>query len=137
MRPMASIVADLRGFTFDRDAEQRLSELADEIAAQDNAFAAVPEILQLFERFPNEDFGSPGALVHVAEHFSGRGYEEELEKSLRRRPTPHTVWLANRSVNAKDGYSERFLALLRDIAAKTTGDDETVHRARDFLALHE
>jgi len=53
--------------------------------------SAVQTILRFMEENPALDYGTPGALVHFVETFSG--YDEELYASLARRPTEHTVWM--------------------------------------------
>lgn len=54
---------------------------------------AIPELFAVMERFPDAELGTPGPLVHTLERMD---YAEELVASLRRRPTPHAVWMVNR-----------------------------------------
>ena len=84
---------------------------------------ALAAMIGVLERFPGHDgFGVFWSLVHALEHFGG--YEAPLLQSLRRRPSPFTVLLAQRLQNGGvtqiDGVP--LLALLQQIA-----DDEGVH----------
>jgi hypothetical protein len=53
---------------------------------------AYPAIFRLFERFPEEDFGNPGHLVHLM--LMRRGHESLLAESLRRAPSIPALELA-------------------------------------------
>jgi hypothetical protein len=136
MRDAREIAADLESFEFDRHADMRLNQLAGEIEKHPEGAKLVRAILSLFEKFPNEDFGMPGPLAHVAERFYRRGYEDELAVSLRRSPTSLTIWLANRIVNANDSNSSRFLELLMQISERSDLDATLTEEARNFVALH-
>ncbi|MBL8936469.1 MAG: bifunctional folylpolyglutamate synthase/dihydrofolate synthase [Archangium sp.] len=57
-------------------------------------------VFALLERFPDAEFGTPGALIHEVERRPG--YEGELEASLRRQPTFLTVSMVNRLMNLSD-----------------------------------
>lgn len=136
MRDVREIAADLESFVFDGDADTRLNQLADEIEKHPEGAKLVSAILSLFEKFPNEDFGMPGPLAHVAERFYRKGYEDHLAVSLRRSPTSLTIWLANRIVNANDANSSKFLELLMQIAGRSDFGTTLTEEARNFVALH-
>ena len=136
MRDVREIAADLESFVFDGDADTRLNQLADEIEKHPEGAKLVSAILSLFEKFPNEDFGMPGPLAHVAERFYRKGYEDHLAVSLRRSPTSLTIWLANRIVNANDANSSKFLELLMQIAGRSDLGATLTEEARNFVALH-
>ena len=95
---------------------------------------AVEHVLHLFERFPDGDFGVPGPLAHAIEQFYGKGYEELLTASLRRKPTPMTIWLANRIVNADDGNSGKFLSLLQELSNRSDLDASARQELTFFLS---
>jgi hypothetical protein len=65
---------------------------------------AIPAIFWLMETYPHADFGCPGPLVHALESL-GVDYQGELQVSLRRRPTPLTLWMYNRIINAEKDKS--------------------------------
>lgn len=137
MREAGDLAAELESFDFNGDADFRLNLLATEIEKHPEGAKLVSAILSLFERFPHEDFGMPGPLVHVAEHFYRKGYEDELLVSLRRFPTSLTIWLANRIVNAKDVNSSRFLELLKQVSERSDLDENLREEARNFIAIHQ
>ena len=86
------------------------------------------------ERHPLTEFGTPGSLVHFCEKFSGNGYEELLEQSVRKAPTVHTTWMLNRLIN---GATEEKAAEYMQIMESIHGD-ENIHEiirgsAKSFL----
>src|SRR5215510_14380053 len=74
-------------------------KLTDELSGLSDGLDAVEPILRLMEEHPNFDFGCPGPLAGFVETLYGRGYEDKLRASIRRRPTSHTVWMLNRLIN--------------------------------------
>lgn len=61
--------------------------------------------------------------------------EPSLVASVRRRPTPLTVWMINRVLNAERRAAARagWLALLEAIAADDAADDVARQQAREYL----
>lgn len=136
MRKVEEIAVELESFRFDRNADQNLAQIASEIEKHPDGRKLVETILSLFERYPDEDFGMPGPLAHVVERFYRKGYEDDLEVSLRRSPTALTIWLANRIVNSKDANFQRFLTLLKQIGDRSDLSATVTEEARNFVALH-
>lgn len=60
---------------------------------------SVGSILRFMENHPGIEYGMPGSLVHFVERFYKKGYEELLLKSVKRKPTMHTIWMLNRIIN--------------------------------------
>lgn len=89
----AQTLAAISSFDFSKDD---LSQLLDKVDALHEPACAITPLLLLMERHPDTDFGSPGKMVHFLERYFRRGYEEQLLESLKRQPTPHTVWMAHR-----------------------------------------
>jgi len=135
MNSSHAIVAALNSLKPGSDWEQRQNEIADLIEASEESQEIVQNVLQLFERYPEADFGSPGPLAHSIERFYGRGYEDQLLASLGRTPTPLTLWLANRIINAGDHNRRRFLTILGSIGDRTDLLPLTAEEARRFLRL--
>ncbi|MBQ4220938.1 MAG: hypothetical protein II666_15450 [Butyrivibrio sp.] len=54
------------------------------------------DLFVFMENNPNIDYGMPGPIVHFMESYYKKGYEDELLKSVKRKPTQHTVWMLNR-----------------------------------------
>jgi len=69
----------------------------------DKCFTAV---FRYFEKYPEEDFGAPGTLVHFVETGYPR-YMEALCESLDRQPSTNTILMANRILNSGICASER------------------------------
>jgi hypothetical protein len=87
------------------DLVSELYRLLDGFAALPERERALPTMFALFEKYPEEDFGSPGPLVHSIEKVAG--YESELKTSIRRLPTQSTVWMVNRILNGNLVAAER------------------------------
>ncbi|QDV81028.1 hypothetical protein [Botrimarina mediterranea] len=90
-------------------------------------------VFALFERFPGEDFGNPGPLVHMLE---GRGgYENELANSLERKPSVPAVTLVNRILNGELPNVDRahWMTALHDAATSDTAVAEVKDLAQELL----
>lgn len=81
------------------DNEKFLNGLMDAWKKAENKKKAIPSIFRLIERYPHANLGSPGPLVHALE--TTKEYEGELHISLIRKPTPLTLWMYNRLINAE------------------------------------
>lgn len=117
-----AIVARIRASVMpeeDDDADEALIyELIDDLELTAPTFAHVEAILQGIAESPAmAHFGSPGPLVHYAERFAGKGYEEALFEVSRARPTSHFHWMLRRIVNAEGAYSEEARAIIRSYVA--------------------
>jgi hypothetical protein len=63
----------------------------------------IEPLFRVFENNPNFDFGSPGNLVRIIEKFyQSQIYEDELYKSVERKPTEYNLWMLNRLLNTFD-----------------------------------
>lgn len=76
------------------DYMERLGRLTDDVLSLDHPEEALPQMFGILERYPDEELGSPGPLVHAIEKC--RGYEEFLFDSLERQPGTLTVWMLHR-----------------------------------------
>lgn len=134
MRPR-EITTQLAAIASEDDFEGCTHELVDAWESAALGVEAVEPILRFMEAHPSVDFGAPGCLVHFIERFSGKGYEERLLDSVRRKPIPHTVWLLHRCLNAGKTHEARrpFLAALEEAKAHPLADESTVKEAADFL----
>ena len=99
------------------DNVHRLSELLGGFASLPGCERVAPALLELIERHPQADFGTPGPLVHALE--SQAGYPELLAASLERQPTELTAWMANRLLNSKLARDHR-AAWLKRLTAVTS-----------------
>lgn len=76
-------------------------------------------LFRILEKNSDFDFGMPGQIVHTLEKHYKRGLEQELFKSLNRKPTFYTLWMLNRILNGtsdpkeKEGYMEMLRSILQ------------------------
>lgn len=109
--------------------------LADQWRAVGAGVETVEPILRFMEGHPEIDYGTPGPLVHFMEEFWGRGYDEEVLASIKRMPTPHTVWLLNRLINGARSDAERntLIAAMEQARHSPRAGPETIQDLEDFL----
>lgn len=113
-----------------------LASITKDLRESQADLGSVEPILRFMEENPGLDFGSPGPLVHFVEKFYGAGYEAELLASLKRHPTPHTVWMLNRIINGtKSAVIRRALAqALKAAGEHPQADDETKAQVSSFMS---
>jgi hypothetical protein len=118
-----------------QDFPAHSAELVDAWRSAGAGPEAVDPILRFMEGHPHVNFGSPGAVVHFIEGFSGKGYERELIESVRRRPTCCTAWMLNRIINdTKEPHLREFLiAKLEQAESHPLADDRTRELVSQFL----
>ncbi len=115
------------------DYEEVQENCLAQIQAEGLGLSAVEPLLLFMERHPLSDFGMPGAIVHYAEQFYKKGYEDLLAVSVARRPTLHTVWMLNRVKNAGEDAG-KYEQLLRDILERPDVEEEIKNSVKEFLA---
>jgi hypothetical protein len=139
-RTVAEIAADFDALT-ERDFDyavagargcERLDELCDEMRAVNDPAAGAPVMFRTMERLDGVDLGTPGPLVHTLETWRG-WYEKLLAESLRRKPTPLSVWMVNRILNGRPPDAASWIALLRSVADNAAASDETKAQAEGFI----
>ncbi|HPN69579.1 MAG TPA: hypothetical protein PLZ32_08665 [Saprospiraceae bacterium] len=115
-----------------------LYELTDKLNADKDEVQAIEPIFRLIEKYPTNDFGSPGPLVHFIERFIGQ-YEQKLLESLDRKPTQLTVWMLNRVINGAKSKTMRLTLIqrLEGIIQNPNADNETRNEALDFLKFQK
>jgi hypothetical protein len=114
---------------------ERLYELTDAVMTLPSPEETITELFAVMERLPESDLGSPGPLVHTLEKFSG--YQAELVKSIRRRPTVLAVWMVNRILNTDLASDVRddLMGLLREAEVHPEARGEVRQQARHFINL--
>jgi hypothetical protein len=120
------------------DTEQFLYALMEQWKLLPKKERAIPAIFQLIERYPQANFGSPGPLVHAVESLPG-SYEELLHLSLLRKPTPLTLWMYNRIINAERDPAiwKAHLTRLTLFAQHPLADAGTKEVAEEFIRHQE
>lgn len=113
------------------DAVEKLEKL-------DITASELDSVFRLFETYQDEDFGLPGALTRYLESFFLNGYEEQLIKSLKRKPTKHTLWMLNRLINGLKAESRlEMIDIMRDISHDSSIDPSVRDDALEFLAFQK
>jgi hypothetical protein len=98
----------------DAFGRERLYEICDKIeesGMNDELALILFKFLEVMsesdEIHPGFDLGTPGPVVHLLEGFVG--FKPHLIESLKRFPTPLTIWMVNRILNVEENEVERTL----------------------------
>lgn len=114
---------------------ERLKALTDELLQTPNPEQAIEAMFKVFERLPDADLDAPGPLIllHTIEDIGN--YKERLIESVRRQPTPSTVWMVNRILNKPQTKERRkfLLSLLEDTLVHPLASVKTKQEAQNFL----
>lgn len=94
-------------------------------------------LLRILEKNSDFDFGMPGQIVHTLEKYYKKGLEEELFKSLNRKPTFYTLWMLNRIINGTSDAKEKecYMEMLKSIL-KMEIPDYLKKQAQHLIDLH-
>lgn len=116
----------------DYQSLELINELTDFLRQNPDGYLASEEMIDLLERHPAIEFGSPGEPVHTLETFLGH-YEDLLMNSLDRLPTQMTVWMLNRMVNGQsENNKKELIQKLKDCISHPLADEIAVEVAKDF-----
>lgn len=94
-------------------------------------------LFRILEENSDFDFGMPGQIVHALEKHYKKGLEEELFKSLNRKPTFYTLWMLNRILNGTSDAKEKecYMEMLKSIL-KMEIPDYLKKQAQHLIDLH-
>ena len=94
-------------------------------------------LFRILEKNSDFDFGMPGQIVHALEKHYKKGLEEELFKSLNRKPTFYTLWMLNRILNGTSDPKEKesYMEMLKSIL-KMEIPDYLKKQAQHLIDLH-
>ena len=115
---------------------ERLYELTESLQEVEDVAPVYPAIFEFLESYPNAELGSPGPLVHFVEKSFPGGYEQLLTESLKKKPTNHTLKMANRLLNSSEldlDLRSDLMILLEDAAESASVDPLTREEAADYL----
>ena len=116
------------------ETEEVLNQIKLNNNSLDEIYNYIESILLLMEEKPNLDFGAPGPLVHFMEKYYKNGYEERLINSVKRKPTPQTVWMINRIINdPKLPNRQEYMDLLSSITNNNDIDKTVKDMIKSFL----
>lgn len=94
-------------------------------------------LFRIIEKNSDFDFGMPGQIVHTLEKHYKKGLEQELFKSLNRKPTFYTLWMLNRILNGTSDPKEKeeYMEMLKSIL-KMEIPDYLKKQAQHLIDLH-
>ena len=95
----------------------------------------IPAIFRFFEKYPLEDCGAPGTLVHLTEHFYP-SYKGILLESLARAPSLNALLMVNRVLNSNLSEQEReeYFSALRGVAERVDIHQSLANQASRFIS---
>lgn len=131
-RSIDKIIADLNDYVPSYDW-LILGELTREVLETGEAEKAVDAMFSIIEKYPDEDLGNPGPLVHTLEKC--QGYESHLIASVQRQPTRYNVMMVNRILNddISLNYRKSLLALLACVLNHPRADESAKESALNFI----
>ncbi|HYH47078.1 MAG TPA: hypothetical protein VEG34_15460 [Thermoanaerobaculia bacterium] len=133
---ISELLEELSALEFEEDYLSELDDIAERLVEEDARGEAIEPVFRFLETHRDIDLGLPGPLVHYLERFFHKGYEEKLMDSLRRAPTPRTVWMLNRLLNGLAGSAkEPYLLEMKRLTSLE--DPEVTQLALRFAALHD
>lgn len=118
----------------------QIKQLVDSIDALDaNTLSLndVRQLLDVFERFPEDDgFESFWGIIHLLERAGG--YESALIDSVRRSPGEFNLTMINRLLNGgvKNVGGQSLLSLLDDVARTKRDNSNSARLAMHFVEYH-
>lgn len=124
------LIEQLQKFSLQGDYLQQLRVLTDKILKQPKPEEALDDMFGILERYPDEELGSPGPLVHAIEKC--QGYEEVLFDSLKRQPGTLTVWMLHRLI--KYDPKPRYVEALREVIIHPSISEQTKEDAEVILS---
>lgn len=118
--------------------ETYFDDLLKQLENKEDFELAFEPIFHLFEKYPLTDFGMPGTFVHTLETFTGY-YENYLFESLKRRPTPITILMLNRIINAEQNIiiKESLIDRLQSYLDHPFIDNITADIIKNFVAYQK
>ena len=126
-RPISEIIAAFKEFTLEGNYLSALSQLTDELLTTNNPELGLDAMFSLLERYPDEEIGSPGPLIHAIEKC--KGDEIKLCASIRRRPSTLAIWALYRLIE-KDPQP-----LFIDVLKEAENNQEASEQIREDAAL--
>ena len=129
------IITQLQSLTIDNSEDyeklEQINTLVDQLRENRDGQLACDALINLLERHPSIEFGTPGEPIHTIECYPGQ-YEELLNKSLDRRPTYMTIWMLNRIINASPDNKADLIAKMKEYTFHPLADNEAKTAAKEF-----
>ena len=106
----------------------------EEMMTSDTPEEYISHIFNFMEQHPNCVLGMPGPLVHFAESFEGKGYEELLIESVKRCPVYYNLWMMQRAINNEnDSRHCIYIDIFNSLLEQENVDEEVKSIVREFL----
>ena len=116
----------------DYDKLDRIDELTKLLKKNKDGHLACEAMINLLERHPQVEFGTPGQPIHTIESY-GAHYEDLLLASLDRQPTFMTIWMLNRIINATKGFrKEKLVYQIKSCMTHPSADKQAKDYASNF-----
>ena len=115
----------------DYEKFDRINTLVDQLRQNNDGHLACDALIDLLERHPSVEFGTPGEPIHTIESYDGQ-YEDLLSKSLDRRPTYMTIWMLNRIINASPDNKDDLIEKMKTYINHPLADNEARTAAQGF-----
>ena len=146
--PFEEILSDLEALTpkdfnldnLEANGLKKLWILTDKLYKTGEPEKVIDALFRFIERLsrsedinPAIDLGTPSPIVSTLEKYPG--YEQYLIDSIKRYPTPLTVWMINRILNVTNDISKRenWLKLLKSVNDHPLATSLAKEEAQDFL----
>jgi len=112
---------------------KELPEIDESEKISDILFLTIERLSNSNEIDPRFDIGTPGPLVHTLEKLPN--YSKGLVESIKRFPTPLTIWMINRILNVTDNKNEKlfWLSLLQETLKHALATDFVKEQAQNFI----
>jgi hypothetical protein len=132
------IVTDFKGRLMSLDPSKvdfvtNVDELLESVSPEFHE-KLIPAFFGFFEKYPLEDCGAPGSLVHLTEHFYPR-YKPTLLESLVRAPSYNAILMTHRILNSQLAQNDRdeYMTALRSISNNSNIHPILVSHAQHFI----
>lgn len=129
---LEEIIGRMEKYIDTDDFEYEADICIEQLENMNTGIESVKELFGLIERHPLSDFGGPGSIVYYLEQFSGKGYEDLLEGSIKRKPTVVTILMLNRLINGSDD-ADKYLSIMKTVLERTDTENEIKELANEFL----
>jgi len=130
MKTIEEIIREFDDFNLAVDEIGKFSKLTDSLFMHENPERALSAMYCVLERYPDEELGSPGPIVHAIEKCDG--YERLLLESLMRQPATLTLWMLHRLIK----YDPRieYITALKGVITHPKVSDQNKEDAEVILS---
>ncbi|MEC7840304.1 MAG: hypothetical protein VX777_09730 [Chlamydiota bacterium] len=130
MKTKEDIIHQFENFNLENHNIEIFRELTDDLFKNKNPESALAAMFGILERYPDEELGSPGPLVHAIEKCAG--YEHMLFESLKRQPGTLTLWMLHRLI--KYDPRKEYVDVLRSVIDHPKASEQTKEDAGVILS---